>query len=190
MLSLWLGGLCDTPGSASPELCSHFLFLNFHFLRWKVQTIGTSWLNRGVSPCNDPDAALGRENSTSASGDWSFRPSLSILSQIPQEQRGTERPAWLSAWKYPVSQLLSTPVYQSLRPETGLCVVSSARLPFHVWERRPLLIKTKSWEGAGGFTSDEICFQHHFDVMNGRRKTWLLSSPESWLAWSVTWATA
>ena len=57
-------------------------------------------------------------------------------------------------------KLLSTPVCQSLRPETGagLCMVGSAHPHFHAWGQIPLLIKTKGWEGAGGFTSDEILF--------------------------------
>ena len=42
-------------------------------------------------------------------------------------------------------------------------------------------------EGLGpeclGFDLMRFCFQDCFDVVNGRRKT---SSPEAWLAWSVT----
>ena len=161
VLSPWIGGLCDTPGSASPELCSHFLFLNFHFLRWKVQTIGTSWLNRGVSPCNDPDAARGSENSPSASGDWSFRPSLSVLSRIPQEQRGTERPGLLpGSTLYGISSLLlCTKAWGQRQCSARWAVLSSSSMS---GERYPLLIKTKNWEGAGGFSSDEILFSGPF----------------------------
>lgn len=65
----YIGGLTDSGTFASlqalPPLSfhSHSPSPNLYFLRWKIQIIGASCLSRGVTQCDDPNVALGSENS-------------------------------------------------------------------------------------------------------------------------------
>lgn len=45
------------------------------------------------------------------------------------------------------------------------------------------LSRPRTERELGALALMRLCFQDRFDVVNGRRKT---SSPEAWLAWSVT----
>lgn len=134
-----------------------------------------------VTQSHDPHAALGSERSPvwpgpSASGGWSYTPFLSIY---PRSRKSREAQGGLEHGFLPAGaldrQLLSTPVCQSLRPETGagLCMVGSAHPPFHAWGQIPLLVRPRAERELGASPLMRFCFQDCFDMMNGRRKTWL-----------------